>query len=52
MLSYKALCTHVFQLEKYCYEKQLFITIEKSKKHFLLNMGGGTFQDNKFESVN
>lgn len=37
--SNEVLCTHVFRLEKYFYEKQFFITIEKL--NIFNRIGGG-----------
>lgn len=51
--SNEVLCTHVFQLEKYFYEKQLFITIEKLNIFNRIARGGGEhFQDNEFKGMN
>lgn len=44
----------VFQLEKYFYEKQLLITMEKSERCSEQNGGGGAwrhFQDHEFDLV-
>lgn len=49
--SEKVVCTHVFQLENYFYEKQFLVAIEKLNVFNRVG-GAGCLQDNEFESVN